>query len=150
VVDRLSLFLLFLPHTFDQGVFELLSSYRVSVEMAPQVLMALASMSFSSDDQDGSDMEIENDMSFFKPKRETQRQRKRAKRMTTKRTITPNPKPFEAMGLTIPSTARDANEQIMGILDEQKGILKVLFRDQFSCGSSVNSFPVLSCDTPRF
>lgn len=124
VLDRLSLFLLFLPHTFDREASELLSSNRVSVEMAPQVLMALASMSFSSDDQDGSDMEIDDDMSFFKPKRETQRQRKRAKRMTTKRTITPNPKPFEAMGLSIPSTAQDANEQIVSILDEQKEILK--------------------------
>jgi hypothetical protein len=122
IITRLSVFVLF-AYPFDREISELLSFYRHRVELAPKVLGALASATFSVEPEKTED--DEDDWGFIKPQKTSQRQRKREKRTVAKATVLFDHKLFESLGLFVPKSPKEVETVSKLLVDEHKAILKV-------------------------
>jgi uncharacterized RDD family membrane protein YckC len=120
IIQRLSVFVLF-AYPFDRETSQLLSLYRHRVELAPKAIGALAAATFSVELERPDD--DEDDWGFIKPKKSSQRWRKRAKRVDSN--ILFDPKLFESLGLIVPKSLKEVETVSKLLMDEHKTILKV-------------------------
>ncbi|KAH9945568.1 hypothetical protein B0H21DRAFT_877321 [Amylocystis lapponica] len=120
LLDSLSLSLLFVP-TLSADESAELKAYRHIVVHAKDVLSAL-SCGGKFDDADMRDNGA--DIPERLAKRKTQREKKLRKRQDT----VIDPKPFEGLGLRIPSTLPEAEEMANKVLTQQKDILQYYFQ----------------------
>lgn len=92
-----------------------------AVDLALPVLRAIPLMSFPNDE---AVEEVPEDLDFgFVVKRKSQRQKKAARR--NNRIPFVDPKPFDNLGVEVPTSLLGAEELARGILDDQKRILQV-------------------------
>ncbi|KAH9949530.1 hypothetical protein B0H21DRAFT_881892 [Amylocystis lapponica] len=115
--DSLSLSLIFVPTLAADELAEL-KAYRHIVVHTRDVLSALGCGKFDDGDM------LDNDGDIFGGlgKKKTQHKKKLHKRRDT----TIDPKPFEGLGLRIPSTLSEAEETVNQVLTQRKDILQLL------------------------
>lgn len=103
--------------------------YHKAVDLAKPVLKALSNLdAFISDDITVEDyfasLKDENDDDFFIKKRVKQKQRKKTSRSLKAPAII-DPRPFEILGIPVPTFRQDAQRRAEEILADQKAILLV-------------------------
>lgn len=94
------------------------------MELAPKALGALAAATFGSIELEKTEND-EDDLGFIKSQKNSQRQRKRSKRIAAKATILFDPKLFQSLQLLVPTSPEEAETVSKDLIDQHRVILKV-------------------------